>query len=118
MGGKAAAAALAAAMPGTPEALYALGVCLASRGRYVQALEHLFLVVEQAPDYWSGVATATILRVLSLAGERNQAAGQYWERLGRALHRPGPDRRTYRTPNRAEEGRSHLRARVDAPERQ
>jgi len=90
MGGETFVAVVAAAMPGTPDALYALGVCLASRGRYLEALEHLLLVVDRDPDYGAGVAKAAILRILVLAGERNQAAGQYWERLGRALHQPEP----------------------------
>jgi len=117
MGGEAFAAVLAAAMPGKPDALYALGVCLAGRGRYVQALEHLFLVAEQAPDYGSGAATAAILRILKPAGAGNPVAGRYWERLGRVLHRPGPDGGTYRTRNRAGVGCGHPPVRVNAPRR-
>jgi thioredoxin-like negative regulator of GroEL len=87
IGGEAFAAILAAAMPGTSVALYALGVCLAGRGRYMQALEHLLLAVELEPNYGSGAAKAAALRVLSLASDRNPAAGRYWEKLGRVLHR-------------------------------
>ena len=90
IGGADAVAVCADRIPGATDALYALGVCLASRGRYVQALEHLFLVAELDPDYRSGAAKAVILRILGLAGKRNRTAGQYWERLGRVLHRPEP----------------------------
>jgi thioredoxin-like negative regulator of GroEL len=72
---------------GTLDGLFALAVCLLARGKYVQALEHLFLVVERDPDYRAGAAQTAVSRVLHLLGERNRLAASYWTRLGRACHR-------------------------------
>jgi len=87
MGGERAAAALAARKPADLNTLYVLAVCLASRGRYVQALEHFFLIVEQDPDYRSGAARAAVLRLLRIMGDRSPLISGYWMRLGRVLHR-------------------------------
>lgn len=87
MGGERAAAALAARKPADLKALYVLAVCLASRGRYVQALEHLFLIVEQDPDHRSGAAKAAVVRLLKILGDRSPLISGYWMRLGRVLHR-------------------------------
>lgn len=87
MGGERAAAALAARKPADLNALYVLAVCLASRGRYVQALEHFFLIVEQDPEYRSGAAKAAVVRLLRIMGDRTPFISGYWMRLGRVLHR-------------------------------
>jgi len=90
MGGEDAAAALAATKPGGLDTLYALAVCLATRGRYAEALEHLFLLIEQNPGYRAGSARHAVMRILRIIGHGGPVGRRHWLRLGQTLRRARP----------------------------
>jgi len=85
-GGPEAAQRALAESPDDPDAAYALASCLAVRGDYAQALEHLVGIVERDKGWRDGAAKDAMLRIFNIVGKRSELADEYRSRLARALY--------------------------------
>jgi len=85
-GGPEAAQEALAKSPDDPEALHALASCLAARGDYARALEHLVRIVERDKGWRDGAAKDAMLRIFNIVGKRSDLADEYRSRLARALY--------------------------------
>jgi len=85
-GGLDAAEKALAESPGDPDASCALASCLAARGDYARALEHLVRIVERDKGWRDGAAKDAMLRIFNIVGKRSELADKYRSRLARALY--------------------------------
>ncbi len=85
-GGLEAAQAAADAAADDPDKLYALGCCLAARGRYEDALETLLRSVQLDKDHRDAAAKKAMVQIFSLVGPKSDLANEYRSRLASALY--------------------------------
>lgn len=72
--------------PNNPDVCYDHACCLASKGKYKEALEALLKTVQTDKHYRDGAAKDAMVKIFSLVGERSELAGRYRSRLTQALY--------------------------------
>lgn len=87
LGGPVQIADRAASDPEDARTLYALAVCLAARGRLLNSLEHLSLILEDQSLLHRVDVSETMRHVLFIAEQRGVPVDPYWTRLP---HATGP----------------------------
>jgi thioredoxin-like negative regulator of GroEL len=60
--------------------------CLASEGKYPEALEEFLAIVAKDKHFRDEVARKSMLAIFSLVGERSDLADEYRQRLARTLY--------------------------------
>jgi putative thioredoxin len=85
-GGEAACRQKLAANPKDLEARLGLASCLASEGKYPEALEEFLAVVAKDKRFRDEAARKSMLAIFSLVGERSELAEEYRQRLARTLY--------------------------------
>ncbi len=77
---------LAAAESGDADALYKLGAYAVMAGRYEEAAERLFAIVQRQPAWKEGQARAALLDLIRLLDPASELVGKYRRRLARLLY--------------------------------
>ncbi|HEU0046181.1 MAG TPA: thioredoxin, partial [Nitrososphaera sp.] len=72
--------------PADLEARFGLAACLASSGKYREALEEFLTLVAKDNRYRDEVARKAMLAIFSVIGERSELADEYRTRLARTLY--------------------------------
>jgi len=85
-GGESACRQKLAANPNDLEARLGLASCLASEGKYPEALEEFLAIVAKDKRFRDEVARKSMLAIFSLVGERSDLAEEYRQRLARTLY--------------------------------
>jgi putative thioredoxin len=85
-GGEAACRKKLAANPKDLEARLGLASCLASDGKYPEALEEFLAIVAKDKRFRDEVARKSMLAIFSLVGDRSDLADEYRQRLARTLY--------------------------------
>ena len=85
-GGEAACRQKLAANPKDLEARLGLASCLASEGKYPEALEEFLAIVAKDKRFHDEAARKSMLAIFSLVGERSDLADEYRQRLARTLY--------------------------------
>ncbi len=85
-GGDAACRQKLAANPKDLEARLGLASCLASEGKYPEALEEFLAIVAKDKRFRDETARKSMLAIFSLVGERSDLAEEYRQRLARTLY--------------------------------
>jgi len=85
-GGESACRQKLAAGPKDLEARLGLASCLASDGKYREALEEFLAVVAQDKRFSDEAARKSMLAIFSLVGDRSELADEYRQRLARTLY--------------------------------
>lgn len=85
-GGESACRQKLAANPKDLEARMGLASCLASEGKYPEALEEFLAIVAKDKRFHDEVARKSMLAIFSLVGERSELADEYRQRLARTLY--------------------------------
>lgn len=85
-GGESACRQKLAANPKDLEARLGLASCLASEGKYPEALEEFLAIVAKDKRFRDEVARKSMLAIFSLVGERSDLAEEYRQRLARTLY--------------------------------
>lgn len=85
-GGESACRKKLAANPKDLEARLGLASCLASEGKYPEALEEFLALVAKDKRFRDEVARKSMLAIFSLVGERSELAEEYRQRLARTLY--------------------------------
>jgi len=85
-GGESACRQKLAANPKDLEARLGLASCLASDGKYPEALEEFLAIVAKDKRFRDEVARKSMLAIFSLVGERSDLAEEYRQRLARTLY--------------------------------
>ncbi|MSO23345.1 MAG: thioredoxin [Acidobacteria bacterium] len=85
-GGEAACRQKLAANPKDLEARLGLASCLASEGKYPEALEEFLAIVAKDKRFRDETARKSMLAIFSLVGERSDLADEYRQRLARTLY--------------------------------
>jgi putative thioredoxin len=85
-GGEAVCRQKLAANPRDLEARLGLASCLASEGRYREALEEFLTVVAKDKRFRDEAARKSMLAIFSLVGERSDLAEEFRQRLARTLY--------------------------------
>jgi len=85
-GGEAACRQKLAANPKDLEARLGLASCLASEGKYPEALEEFLAIVAKDKRFRDEAARKSMLAIFSLVGERSDLAEEYRQRLARTLY--------------------------------
>jgi len=85
-GGEAACRQRLAANPKDLEARTGLASCLASEGKYPEALEEFLAIVAKDKRFRDEAARKSMLAIFSLVGERSDLAEEYRKRLARTLY--------------------------------
>jgi putative thioredoxin len=68
------------------EARFGLASCLASEGKYKEALEELLAIVAKDKRFRDELPRKSMLAIFSLVGERSELAEEYRQRLARILY--------------------------------
>jgi putative thioredoxin len=68
------------------DARHGLASCLASKGKYQEALEELLTIVAKDKRYRDEAARRSMLAIFSLVGERSELAEEFRKRLARTLY--------------------------------
>lgn len=85
-GGESACRQKLAANPKDLEARLGLASCLASEGKYPEALEEFLAIVAIDKHFRDEIARRSMLAIFSLVGERGELAEEYRQRLARTLY--------------------------------
>ena len=85
-GGESACRQKLAANPKDLEARLGLASCLASEGKYPEALEEFLEIVAKDKHFRDEVARRSMLAIFSLVGDRSDLAEEYRQRLARTLY--------------------------------
>ena len=85
-GGEAACRQKLATNPKDLEARLGLASCLASEGKYPEALEEFLAMIAKDKHFRDEVARRSMLAIFSLVGERSDLADEYRQRLARTLY--------------------------------
>jgi putative thioredoxin len=85
-GGEAACRQKLAANPKDLEARLGLASCLASDGKYPEALEEFLAIVAKDKRFCDEAARKSMLAIFSLVGDRSELADEYRQRLARTLY--------------------------------
>jgi len=85
-GGEAACRQKLAANPKDLEARLGLASCLASDGKYPEALEEFLAIVAKDKRFRDEAARKSMLAIFSLVGDRSELADEYRQRLARTLY--------------------------------
>jgi len=85
-GGEAACRQKLAANPRNLEARLGLASCLASEGKYREALEEFLAIVAKDKRFRDEAARKSMLAIFSLVGERSELAEEFRQRLARTLY--------------------------------
>jgi putative thioredoxin len=85
-GGEAACSQKLAANAKDLEARLGLASCLASEGKYPEALEEFLAIVAKDKRFRDEAARKSMLAIFSLVGERSDLADEYRQRLARTLY--------------------------------
>jgi putative thioredoxin len=85
-GGESACRQKLAANPKDLEARLALASCLASEGKYQEALEEFLAIVAKDKRFRDEAARKSMLAIFSLVGDRSDLAEEYRQRLARTLY--------------------------------
>jgi putative thioredoxin len=85
-GGEAACRKKLAANPKDLEARLGLASCLASDGKYPEALEEFLAIVAKDKRFRDEAARKSMLAIFSLVGDRSELADEYRQRLARTLY--------------------------------
>ena len=72
--------------PADLEARFGLAACLASSGKYREALEEFLTIVGKDKRYRDEAARKAMLTIFSVIGERSELADEYRTRLARTLY--------------------------------
>ena len=75
-----------AANPKDLEARLGLASCLASDGKYPEALEEFLAIIAKDKRFRDEAARKSMLAIFSLVGERSELADEYRQRLARTLY--------------------------------
>jgi len=85
-GGEAACRQKLATNPKDLEARLGLASCLASEGKYPEALEEFLAMIAKDKNFRDEIARRSMLAIFSLVGERSDLADEYRQRLARTLY--------------------------------
>ena len=85
-GGMAACRAKIEQDPKNLDARFGLASCLASEGKYKQALEEFLTIVARNKHFRDEAARRAMLAIFSLVGERSELSEEYRKRLARTLY--------------------------------
>ena len=72
---------------GDNDARFDLAICYVAEHDYQQAMDHLFVIYEQSPEYKEGVASEMIINLINMLAPNEPAlAAEYRRRLGSVTH--------------------------------